>query len=124
MVRIRMSRQGRPHRPFYRINAVDARSKRDGRVIEALGWYDPMTTDPTKTMQINAERVKYWVSVGAQPSGTVRDFLAKNNLVNVEAWNSDRAEQLEARKKGAEKRAALATAAAEKKDAKAEPKKA
>lgn len=113
-----MARLGRPHRPFYRINAVDSRVKRDGSVIETLGWYDPMSKDPAKTLELDAPRIKYWLSVGAQPSETVMDFLAKQNLVDAAKWQAHRAERVEAKKKNAEKRAAAA-AGAKKEDAKA-----
>lgn len=118
MVRIRMARFGRPHRPFYRISAVDSRVKRDGAVIEQLGWYDPMSKDPTKTLVLHADRIKHWLSVGAQPSDTVRDMLAKNKMIDEAAWKEAIAERIEARKKGAEKKAAAAAAGAAKKDEK------
>lgn len=82
MVRIRMSRMGRVHRPFYRISAIDQRTKRDGRVIEPLGWYDPIAKDPAKQIKLDVERIKRWLSVGAQPSDTVRDLLAKHNIID------------------------------------------
>ncbi len=56
---------------------MDQRSPRDGRVIEELGWYDPVETDPEKRMDLNAERIRYWLSVGAQPSETVQNLLKK-----------------------------------------------
>lgn len=90
MVRIRMQRMGRHSRPFYRISAIEKRVRRDGRVIEQLGWYDPMAADPKKQINLNEERVKYWLSVGAQPSDTVRDMLARRNLVDVAAWEAQR----------------------------------
>lgn len=90
MVRIRMQRLGRRNRPFYRINAVDKRVRRDGKVIENLGWYDPIASDESKQLSLNHDRIKYWLSVGAQPSDTVRDFLAKANLVDVAKWEADR----------------------------------
>ena len=101
VVRIRMQRFGRNHRPFYRINAIDQRTRRNGRVIERLGWYDPVAEDETKQLQLNEERIKYWLSVGAQPSDTVRDILAKRNLIKTEAWEKDRKfarERVEAKK--------------------------
>jgi len=79
-VKIRMKRFGRTHRPFYRINAVDSRAARDGRVIEELGSYDPHASDDKK-VKLNVERVQYWLSVGAQPSDTVRSFLKKAGLL-------------------------------------------
>ena len=110
MVRIRMSRLGRPHRPFYRINAVDSRVKRDGAVIETLGWYDPMSADASKQLKLDTDRVKHWLSKGAQPSDTVKDILAKLNLVNAETVKAERAARAKAVVAG---RAAKAAAAAQ-----------
>lgn len=72
-VRIRLKRMGKIRAPFYRVVVVDSRKKRDGRVIEEVGKYDPM---PNPSMiDINSERVQYWLSVGAQPSDPVRRLL-------------------------------------------------
>ena len=76
MVVLRLKRMGRTHRPFYRVNAMDRRAPRDGRVIEELGWYDPLAPED-KQLQINVERVDYWLSVGAQPSRTVAGLLKR-----------------------------------------------
>jgi small subunit ribosomal protein S16 len=91
MVRIRMQRFGRTNRPFYRIAAIDQRKRRNGPVLENLGWYNPVEKDVTKQVHINEERVKHWLAQGAQPTDTVRDFLAKRKLVDVKAWEADRA---------------------------------
>lgn len=80
MVKLRMKRMGRRHRAFFRINAIDQRSPRNGRVIEELGWYDPLAKDADKQTDLKRERVEYWLSVGAQPSETVRDLLKKNGI--------------------------------------------
>ena len=80
-VKLRLKRFGRRHKSFFRVNAIDSRSSRDGRVIEELGWYDPNAKDPEKQVKLNAERLKYWLSVGAQPSDTVNDLLKKNGIV-------------------------------------------
>ncbi|MCB9860920.1 MAG: 30S ribosomal protein S16 [Phycisphaeraceae bacterium] len=112
MVRIRMQRLGRRNRPFYRIHAIDQRSRRNGRSLEQLGWYDPVRGDDK--VEINVERVKHWLSVGAQPSETVRDLLAKHGVGDVAAWESERKaarDKVEA-KKAAEKAAAEAAEAA------------
>lgn len=90
MVRIRMKRMGRTHRPFYRINAVEKREKRDGKVLENLGWYDPIATDADKQVHLKAERIKHWLGAGAQPSDTVMDLLAKHGLVDASKVQSDR----------------------------------
>lgn len=64
---------GKIHAPFYRVVVVDSRKKRDGRVIEEVGVYDP-TRDPS-LIKIDSERAQYWLSVGAQPSDQVRNLL-------------------------------------------------
>ena len=73
-VRLRLKRFGRRHRSFYRINAVDSRRPRDGRVLEELGWYDPEARAADKQVSLKRQRIEYWLGVGAQPSETVRDF--------------------------------------------------
>ncbi len=79
-VRLRLKRMGRRHRSFFRINAMESRSPRDGRVVEQLGWYDPLAKDPEKRIAVDRERVEYWLSVGAKPSETVRDLLVANGI--------------------------------------------
>jgi small subunit ribosomal protein S16 len=76
-VRIRMKQLGRKHRHYYRIVAIDERQPRDGRVIEELGSYDPMVKNTDDRVRLNPARVKYWLSVGAQPSEKVAVFLKK-----------------------------------------------
>lgn len=66
-VALRMSRQGKKKSPFYRIVAADKRCARDGRFIELLGTYHPTT----KVLKLDAEKYQKWLSVGAQPSGTL-----------------------------------------------------
>jgi len=77
MVVLRLKRMGRIHRPFYRLSAMDRRSPRNGRVIEELGWFDPLAKDDGKRHELKLERVNYWLSVGAQPSETVASLLKK-----------------------------------------------
>lgn len=81
MVRLRLKRIGRRHRPVYRVAAMDSRSPRDSRVIEELGRYDPANADPDNRVSLKDERIKYWLSVGAQPSDTLRRILEKNGLM-------------------------------------------
>ena len=80
-VRLRLKRIGRRHRPSYRLAAVDQRRPRDGRVLEELGIYDPMATRPEQEVVLKRERIEYWLSVGAQPSDTVRRILEKAGVV-------------------------------------------
>ena len=76
-VRIRMKQMGRKHRHYYRIVAIDGRQPRDGRIIEELGSYDPMVKNTDDRVRLNPARIKYWLSVGAQPSEKVAIFLKK-----------------------------------------------
>jgi small subunit ribosomal protein S16 len=91
VVKIRLQRTGRKNRPFYRIQVLDERTRRDGASIEQLGWYDPVNRDESKQLNLNEERAKYWLSKGAQPSDTMRDILAKRNLVDRGQWEAVRA---------------------------------
>ncbi len=72
-----MKLMGRKHRPYYRIVAIDHHQPRDGRVIEELGTYDPMVKDKEKRVTLNADRIKYWQSVGALASERVNTLLKK-----------------------------------------------
>ncbi|AZN29721.1 30S ribosomal protein S16 [Flaviflexus salsibiostraticola] len=72
-VKIRLKRMGKTHAPVYRVVVVDSRKKRDGRVIEEIGKYNPLM-EPS-LIEIDSERAQYWLSVGAQPSDAVRRQL-------------------------------------------------
>ena len=72
-----MKKMGRTHRPFFRVCAMDKRSPRDGRVIEELGTYDPMCPETDARVTLKAERIDYWLSVGAQPSDKVATLIKK-----------------------------------------------
>ena len=80
MVRIRMKSFGRRHRPFFRICAMDSRTGRDGTAIEELGHYDPMVRNTDARTVLNVSRIRYWLSVGAQPSEKVAALLRKANV--------------------------------------------
>ena len=79
MVKIRLKRMGMKKQPFYRLVVIDSRSARDGRAIEEIGYYNPMT-QPAE-LKINEERAKYWVGTGAQPTDTVRGLLKKRGIL-------------------------------------------
>ncbi len=81
MIRIRMQRFGRTHRPFYRINAIDQRTRRNGRVLENLGFYNPMEKDADKQIELKVDAIKAWIEKGAQPSDTVMDMLGNRDLL-------------------------------------------
>lgn len=83
-VRIRLVRLGRKKLPYYRIIIAPSRARRDGRFLEMVGHYNPMPDkNGQKDIQVNVERVKYWLSVGAQPSDTVRDILYKQGVMTL-----------------------------------------
>ena len=77
-VKIRLKRMGKKKSPFYRIVVADARSPRDGRFIEEIGYYNPLT-EPS-TIKIDLEKAKNWIANGAQPTDTVKVLLKKAGL--------------------------------------------
>ena len=79
MVKIRLRRVGAKKAPYYRIVVADSRTARDGRFIEEIGYYDPMTK-PAE-IKVDNERAKYWLGVGAQPTDTVRILLKKSGAI-------------------------------------------
>lgn len=78
-VKIRLRRMGAKKAPFYRIVVADSRFPRDGRFIEEIGTYDPMSSD--NAVKVDAEKTKKWISNGAQPTDTVRALLKKQNIL-------------------------------------------
>ena len=78
-VRIRLTRKGAKKKPFYRIIVADVEAPRDGKFIEILGTYNPLT-DPAE-VKIDSERLKLWLNRGAQPTDTVRSLLKKEGLL-------------------------------------------
>jgi len=89
VVRLRMKSFGRRHRPFFRICAMDTRTPRDGRAIEELGHYDPMVRNIDARAILNVNRIRYWLSVGAQPSEKVQALLNRHKVTkpaNGEPW--------------------------------------
>jgi small subunit ribosomal protein S16 len=78
MVRIRLKRFGTLKRPFYRIVVVDQRTRRDGRPLEEIGYYNPRT-EPIE-LKVNTESATKWLNNGAQPSDTVKGLLAKGGV--------------------------------------------
>ena len=79
-VKLRLKRLGRANASFFRLNAIDSRSPRDGRVIEQLGYYDPRNKDQSKQFVADLDRCRYWLGVGAVPSETVSSLLKKSGI--------------------------------------------
>ena len=79
-VKLRLQRMGRSNLAFFRLSAIDSRSPRDGRVIEELGYYNPREKDQQKQFIAKLDRCRYWLDVGATPSGTVSSLLKKNGV--------------------------------------------
>ena len=79
-VKMRLTRMGAKKAPFYRVIVADSRSPRDGRFIEEIGYYNPLT-NPAE-IKIDAEKAKKWLSTGAQPTETVKALLKKSGIVD------------------------------------------
>ncbi len=107
---IRLSRAGRVHLPYYHIGVYNSRTRRDGRPVEELGFYDPKSDK--EPVRIDLERAKHWLSVGAKPSATVATIL-KGQGVPSSAWSGKAApSKAEKEKKTAARKASAKKAAA------------
>jgi small subunit ribosomal protein S16 len=82
-VKIRLKRMGATHRPFYRLVVANSTSPRDGRFIDTIGYYDPLTDPPT--VKVDEEKALRWLHNGAQPSDTARALLKKQGLLDKHA---------------------------------------
>ena len=80
-VKIRLMRTGKKKQPSYRVVAKEARSPRAGKYIEQLGFYNPLSEPATVTL--DEERIKHWLSVGAQPTETVKKLISKNSDIQL-----------------------------------------
>ena len=114
-IALRLSRGGAKKRPYYRIVAADSRYPRDGRYLEQIGTYNPLLAkDDEKRVQLNEDRAKYWLGVGAQPSDRVARFLDAAGIRERAARNNpNKAEPGEKAKERAEEKAAKEAEAAE-----------
>jgi small subunit ribosomal protein S16 len=82
MVKIRLRRTGKTKQPSYRLVVADSRAPRDGKFIEIIGHYNPIRQP--KVLEVEAERARYWIGVGAQPSDTVASLLQKVNVLDAQ----------------------------------------
>ncbi len=78
MLAIRLARIGKKKKPFYRVVVIEKRRPRNGRFVEVVGTYDPLTKPAG--VKLNADRIRYWLGCGAQPSDTVRSFLHNQKI--------------------------------------------
>jgi small subunit ribosomal protein S16 len=98
--KIRLARGGSKKRPYYRIVIADIRSPRDGRFIEKVGTYNPMLPkDSEDRVQLNVERVQYWLDTGAKPTDRVHRFLDAAGLLKREPRNNPKKAELGAKAK-------------------------
>ena len=95
MVKIRLKRLGRRHRPFYRVAVMETRNPRDGKTIEEVGFYDPINKDPNKQFSLKEDRIKFWLGQGAQASDTVRDLMRKQGISMVRSGANQQSENSE-----------------------------
>lgn len=110
---LRFSRGGSKKNPYYRLVATDSRSPRDSKFIEKLGTYNPiLSKDDAKRFTFNEERLKHWLSVGAQPSETVARFLRNVGVITTKPTYKAKAKGTGSKKKGGEEAAAAPAAAA------------
>ncbi|WBW50626.1 30S ribosomal protein S16 [Peptoniphilus equinus] len=86
-VKIRLKRMGAKKSPFYRIVVADSRRARDGKFIEEIGYYNPLT-EPKKVV-VDAEKVNAWIKNGAKPTDTVNRLFKENNVYEVEEKNEE-----------------------------------
>ena len=82
-VKIRLRRMGSKKNPFYRVVVADSRAPRNGRFIEEIGYYNPVSNP--KVCKINSERAEYWIGVGAKPTDTVNYLLKQYNVLEMKA---------------------------------------
>ena len=103
MLTIRLARSGAKKRPFYHISVADSRMPRDGRFVERVGYYNPIASGQEIRLQIDVERIDYWISKGAQPSDRVLNLLKQNKETPEQAEKRLAAKETKRQKKLAKK---------------------
>ena len=114
MIKIRLSRGGTKKRPVYKVVIADSRRARDGRFIEKVGFFNPLLPkDKKERVGLEAERIKYWLSQGAQPTARVARILGENDIIPMpaNANNPNKAIPKKERKKEGDEAPAPAAAA-------------
>jgi len=116
MIKIRLSRGGTKKRPVYKVVIADSRRARDGRFIEKVGFFNPLLPkDKKERVGLEAERIKYWLGQGAQPTTRVARILGENGIITMPANGSNPSKAIpkkERKKEGDETAPAAAAAAA------------
>lgn len=106
-LKIRLRQQGRHSRPFYRVVIADVRAPRDGKYLEALGWYNPFETEQDKVLSVQADRVQYWIGQGAELTESVEALLNRATPAVIKGMKqavvNRRAKALKKRKAAAKK---------------------
>src|SRR4051812_18573260 len=116
MLKVRMSRSGSKNRPYYNVVIADSRAPRDGKFLEKLGTYNPMLPkDHADRVKLNGERIKFWLSKGAQVSDRVAIFLGKAGIAPAPARKNNAKKavpkaKMTERKKAREEKSAAASA--------------
>lgn len=100
-LKIRLRKQGRTNRPFYRLVLTDSRSPRDGKYLEALGWYNPIEAEDDKKMSFKIDRIQHWLDLGAQLSESVESLVRR---VSPDVVQEQVKKEVSHRAKAAEKR--------------------
>lgn len=107
-LKIRLRKQGRHNRPFFRLVVADSRSPRDGKYVEMLGWYNPFETELDKSLFIDTARIQHWLGVGAEISDCAVNLISKSapsivrdQTQKVVAHKAKMAAKRKARKKAA-----------------------
>ena len=103
MLTIRLARSGAKKRPFYHISVADSRMPRDGRFVERVGYYNPIASGQEIRLQIDVERIDYWISKGAQPSDRVLNLLKQNKETPEQTEKRLAAKEIKRQKKLAKK---------------------
>lgn len=106
-LKIRLRQQGRKNRAFYRLVVTDSRSPRDGKYLEALGWYNPIESEAEKISLINQERIMHWLDLGAKLSERAASMIAKTapEIVNDQTQKEVARREKKVAKRKAQKKA-------------------
>lgn len=100
-LKIRLRQQGRTNRTTYRLVVIDSRCMRDGKYVEAIGWYNPIEAEDDKNLFIKPDRIQYWLNLGAQLSDNAEALVRRAAPHVIAEWNEKQRKQ---REKQAEKR--------------------